>query len=332
MKNLHLDEVITNAYDLRNHYIFREGFMFTSVVEPANVFDGIVIRNPSRCPCSSPRFPFSGYSLQEHIDFVNQYGIEKAVVIAENIDFIKQCPSLKYLWIIPADSAEQNFDYSPLYELSEIRSLSSYVIYGEHDEKSTTIDLTKIKGLKYAGVNDKGHLNYQKAPSMEILQIAMLKDFDSLQHISEMISLKDLTLLQTGVKNLLGLEKLENLQSLTLWYNRSLTDFSSIVEVAHNIRHLSIENCPNISDFTILKKLTNLEYLCLEGKNDLPDLSFLEYMPNLKVFCFSMNVIDGDMTPCLKIPYVAILKGRKHYNLKDKDMPKEKQTDGFRIK
>ena len=39
-------------------------------------------------------------------------------------------------------------------------------------------------------------------------------------------------------------------------------------------------------------------------------------------FLFSMNVLDGDLTPCMKIPYVYCERNRKHYNLKNKDLPR----------
>lgn len=35
-----------------------------------------------------------------------------------------------------------------------------------------------------------------------------------------------------------------------------------------------------------------------------------------------MKVEDGDLTPCLQVPYVHSVKNRKEYNLKDKDLPK----------
>ena len=37
-----------------------------------------------------------------------------------------------------------------------------------------------------------------------------------------------------------------------------------------------------------------------------------------------MNVLDGDLTPCLDIPYVTCIRDRRHYNLKDSALPKGK--------
>ena len=46
MEKLNLDSVITDFSDLYRSYIFRNGFAFTAINEPANVYDAIVIRNP----------------------------------------------------------------------------------------------------------------------------------------------------------------------------------------------------------------------------------------------------------------------------------------------
>ena len=35
-----------------------------------------------------------------------------------------------------------------------------------------------------------------------------------------------------------------------------------------------------------------------------------------------MNVKDGDLTPCLDLSYAYSGKNRKHYNLKDLQLPK----------
>lgn len=94
------------------------------------------------------------------------------------------------------------------------------------------------------------------------------------------------------------------------------------------LRALRIENCPKIEDFSVLAELENLELLELTGKNTLPNLQFLKQMKNLKTFVFDMNVLDGDLTPCLDLSYVYSRKNRKHYNVKDKDMPRGEYVRG----
>lgn len=88
------------------------------------------------------------------------------------------------------------------------------------------------------------------------------------------------------------------------------------------MRALRIENCPKIDDFSVLSELENLEFLELSGKNELPNLSFIKDMKNLKTFIFSMNVKDGDITPCLGLSHVYSMRNHRYYNLKDDDLPK----------
>jgi hypothetical protein len=45
-------------------------------------------------------------------------------------------------------------------------------------------------------------------------------------------------------------------------------------------------------------------------------------MKNLKTFFFDYNVLDGDLSYCLNVPNVCCDRVRKHYNLKDTDLPK----------
>ena len=312
------------------HCIYRQGFVFTSVYGPANILDAIVVRNPKQCDCWSPKKSFSERTLEEHIEIINRYKLERAVIIAEDIEFITQCPTLKYLQIIPSDTA-YSFDYSPLYKMPELRYLSCRTSYGGCTEHIvTTIDYAKIHGLEELYLEGSGHQNYGQIKSLERLVISNDKINTDLQNINSNLNLKKLWIIQNKIKSLKGINQLQNLQELSLDYNRVLHDISEITSIASSLRALYIENCPKIMDFSCLNQLPNLEHLELHGKNTLVNLGFLEKMPKLKTFSFSMKIQDGDLTPCLHVPYVHSTKNRKEYNLRDKDLPKGKyvRADG----
>ena len=140
--------------------------------------------------------------------------------------------------------------------------------------------------------------------------------------------LDTLHMMQCGIYSLNGIETSHKMQCLYLHYNRSLNDINALKKVKHTLKALRIENCPKITDFTVLKELENLELLELSGSNILPNLNFLKTMKNLKTFTFSMNVLDGDLSPCMALSYVYSEKDRKYYNLKDADLPKGKYLRG----
>ena len=189
------------------------------------------------------------------------------------------------------------------------------------------MDYSRLKGLISLRVTSDTDLNYRQIPSLKSLDI----NGAPAKNLSEIFSSQVLDTLQItscGIQTLDGLGASAKLQCLYLHYNRALHDISGLREVASSIRALRIENCPKITDFSVLHQLTNLEYLFLAGSNKLPDLSFIESMPKLKTFIFSMEIVDGNLLPCMKLSYAQCGKMKKHYNVKAKDLPKHKYCRG----
>ena len=326
-----LKQIISDSSVLSVNYLVRDGYVFSSWNDNPNVFDVLVVRHPNDAVCNTQNYPDSSHPLSEYVRLIREENIERAIVIADDISFLKKCPSLRKVSVYPENSAKADFDYSPLYDMQNIKSLNCQTIYGEKGEKSCSIDYSKIRGLIDLGVFGKGHLNYDSIDTLEKLWVSNIKKRDDLYQISHSSELKDLTILQCEIKSLSGVEQYNYLQSLDLSYNRFLNDISDLCKVGKSLRLLNIEGCAKIKDFSSLCDLTNLEHLSLVGSNTLPNLAFLHSMPKLKTFTFSMEVADGDLSACLKIPYVWCQKGKKWYNIKDKDLPKQKPTEPFKI-
>ena len=322
-----IKEVIVDNGILANGYILRDGFPFTAITHPANVYDAIVVKYPKDVQCSCSKIRVSSRSLEEQIGFINEYRIEKALIIAENIDFITMCPTLKHLRIIPADSSGDKFDYSPLYKMSQIKSLQCSTVYGFKDEFSTCIDCVKINGLENIHVTKVGYKNFN---TVETLKGLGLSNYEKRDLSEAFISSKldTLSIFKSKIITLDGIQKSQKMQCLYLYHNRSLQDISALESVKKTLRALRIESCSHINDFSVLGELENLELLELSGSNELDSLGFLKKMKNLKTFIFNMNVKDGDLTPCLDLSYVYSEKNRKHYNLKDSELPKTQYVRG----
>ena len=275
---------VVSSEDLSRHYIIRDGYSFSrNFGDNLKVFDAIVIRNPPDCRNMSPMCGYSKRTLDEHIKLVNDNKLEKAIIVANNIEFIAECPSLKYITKI---------GYAAFENLEEL-----YVFY-------------------------EGHYGYEKLPSLKKLHIAFNKELVYLQDGFCCENLQEIDIIQCRIKNLRKLERASKLQTISLSYNRSLNDLSDLVHLQRSLKNLEIENCPQISNFDFLKELHELEYLRLYGNNTIENLNFLVDMPKLRVFTFSVNVEDGDLRPCMQIPYAYCARKRKHYNLSDRDLPK----------
>ena len=291
----------------------KDGFPFTSICYPFNKHDAICVRPGSR-------------DLEDYIDFINRNNIEQACIIWNSLDFIVRCPSLKYLCILPSAAANDNFDFSPLYEMPEICSLNCVTTYGETGQYTGVIDYSQINGLRDLSLDyNRGALNVASITGLKSLSVggysSKTNDLHGLFCSKELDSLR---LTQCRIHSLNGIEISKKLQCLYLYDNRALHDIDALRHVREKLKVLRIENCSRIKDFSVLKELKSLELLELCGSNILPDLSFLNELSNLKTFCFDMNVEDGDLSPCLRLYYAACLKNKRHYNLKDFDLPKNK--------
>lgn len=321
------NQVIDDCQVFSDRCIMRDGFVFTAIHHPANVYNAIIVKQPNNIPCFSPRVKDSERSLAEHIELINTYKIERAYIIANNIDFITQCPDLKHIYIVPFEFEGNGFDYSPLYKMTGLKSVGCPTIYGRNAEFKTTIDYSQIIGIESIGVSNSGDKNYQNIKTLKSLGITSYKGTDLTNVFSSTI-LDTLIISQCKIKSLEGLQKSEKMQCLYLWYNRSLQDITALRKVKKTLRTLRIQNCPKITDFSVLAELENLELLELTGSNTLPSLDFIKSMKNLKTFTFNMNVLDGDLSLCLNLSYVYSERNRKHYNLKDSQMPRGEYVRG----
>lgn len=310
--------------------VARCGFKFLKG-DKLYIHNNLLIFSPESARASS-YYGHCERTLEEHIALINTMKLERATIIAEDLSFLPRCPTLKYLSVYHARGMDQELDFSPLYEMPEIRSLSlAAPNMGLEKGPAIRLDFTRIRGLKQVAVHTNDRFNYSDVPGLERLFFSNDRRRRDLNGIAAGQSLKELIMIQCSIKSLDGIGAYP-LQSVSLSYLRSLEDISALSECAGTLRCLSIDACGKIRDFSCLSSLNNLEFLHLTGSNTLPDLDFLNLMPNLKVFTFSMTVESGDLSPCLRLAYASCLRGKRHYNLKDSDLPKILDVSGFQLK
>ena len=262
--------------------------------------------------------------------FIQSQNINQAEIVTDNIEFLRDITFLKHFRICPPMSTAKGYDFSPLYSIPEIVSLSCKNQYGTKAQYMSLIDYSQINGLVdlFVSVN-KGTLNFNKIKSLRSLRIVGFKGKN--RNLTDMFcseELDTLQILQSGITSLNGVSTSKKIQCLYLSHNRTLDDISALRHVSGTLKALRISNCPRITDFSVLGELENIELLELSGSNTLPNLKFLHSMKNLKTFIFNVNVLDGDLTPCLPLSYVNTSKNRKHYNLRNSELPKNTYYHG----
>ena len=319
------DEVITDSYQLAQKCIVRDGFVFVSVTNPPNVYDGLLIKVRNENNGISFQCFDSNKTVQEHIDYFNNLKLEKAYIYTDDLTILNELKTLKYLSLVLL-SDKMPIDFTPLYDAQHLISLSISTV--DFEPLANPVDCTKFKSLEFFSVNGQDIINLSSLPSVKTLLISN----DRSNNLYNVFSSEDLDVLmmtQCRIRSLDGIEQSKSMQCLYLYYNRCLENIEALTNTKHTLRALRIENCSKIKDFSVLSKLDNLEHLILVGSNTLQNLNFLKNMKKLKTFVFDYDVLDGDLSLCKKISYVYSGKNRKHFNCKDKDLPKGKYYHGY---
>lgn len=291
------------------------GFEVVALRYPYNQPKAILINQQSICSSAKVDFCCS---------YIADNGIEQADIICDDLAFLNRCPSLKHLRIRPSPNATKEFDFAPLYNIPEVLSLTVQNEGGPKAEITSKIDYLRVNGLVdlFVRVN-KGTLNYNKLGSIKSLRISGFKGKN--RNLTDMFcstELDTLEIIQSGIESLDGIEVSQKMQCLYLSYNRSLSNINALKNVKSTLRALRIVNCPKIMDFSVLSELESLELLELTGNNVIPDFNFIKQMKSLKTLVFSINVQNGDISPCLGLSYVSCSKFRKHYNVPTSALPK----------
>lgn len=290
--------------------------------------DPIVIHNPQDALIVSPVFLRSRKTLDEHIRFIQEHQYRRAFLVGNDISYITQCPSLEAVKVYPSVDVQQ-FECSPLYELPNLQSLFCQTMADDDKNKIADVDYSRFRGLKTLYISGaKGHHHVSQAVSVQNLSCEMgYPNADTLAGAIPTQSLRSLSVCQSPIRSLAGIEEASALCRLSLSYNRRLTDISQLSRLQDSLRFLEIEACGKIRDFTVLSALHNLEFLILKGNNVLPKLEFLKTMPNLRYFHCTFDIADGDLHLCKNLPHASV-QNRRHYSCKNEELPKAKLDPG----
>ncbi len=303
-----------------------DGLPHVPVTFPSNQADGLYVED---------------LQLDELVSYIQNKKKQKAFLEGlTHFEFLSECHCLEHLVVdlrtpfsmwnkLPKrrQTFIHKYDLDVLYDFPNLKSLDIRNCENPIIRPELAVDLGKISALEcYQGdFRFTRNLEYARLLKTVCLNHFTGNDFSVFEKLNQLDTLQ---ITQSKVVTVDGCEKLPKLQCLYLHYNRKLQDISALEGVRDSLKALRIESCGKISDFSVLSKLENLELLELSGNNELPNLNFLRSMKKLNTFIISMNVLDGDLTLCKELSYVYLMRGRKHYNLKDRDMQRGRYIRG----
>jgi protein phosphatase 1 regulatory subunit 7 len=275
--------------------------------------------------------------IDQYINHINENKVRNVVIDyfwgykIDNIDFIKSCPNIEKLSI----SSPFIKDYSPITYLKCLNQINIDVSSIKSIGKSSNaiLDLSLVPSIEIAWLYSCNNIvNLGKCKNLRILTLTFYNPPSrNLEDLTDLVKLKRLTIVRSNIYSLKGSGNLKQLRRLVLSNLPKLNCIDEIEKLSDNLLVLRIEGCKNIQNYEYAAKIKGLKVLAFTGSigtftngGNIPSISFIKQMPNLKAFIFlGSNVIDGDLSSCIGLEYVAF-NNKRHYSLKKEDFPNDK--------
>ncbi len=224
----------------------------------------------------------------------------------DGFDFLNEYNFLEGLEIASRD----DYDYNFLKSLTKLKHLNL------QNQGTSQIDLSFQNNLEVLSLQWRN--NIVGIENCKKLKRLCLVDFkaNNLEFVKDLISLEELKIATSTIKNLDGITNCVLLKLLILGNCKSLNSIKSINHLSM-LKELEIDRCQKIQDYNLLTDLPNLECLQLTDCKDIQSIQFIRNFPKLKklVMLGNTNVLDTDIKPARDIEEV-IYSHRNHYNIK----------------
>lgn len=220
-----------------------------------------------------------------------------------NVNFLKNYPFIKHISISNISNIEG------LYVLKQLESL---YISGD----KLKIDFKYFPNLKYLVIDwSPSLLNIDFCWKLESLSLNRFKPADkNLMRLANISHLRSLTITQSPITSLKGLDDFRQLEKLEINYCSKLEEICCLEGNNETLTALIFDHCKAIKNHEYVHIFRKLKILAYNNCGSIPSIKFIREMPSLEDFRFvGTDIIDGDISPCLGLKYAGFFD-KKHYS------------------
>jgi hypothetical protein len=239
---------------------------------------------------------------------------------SEDLSFLARFPWIEHLTILDSEMVDVS-------AVSVLRNLQYLQISGRTRQR---IDLANFPQLRELRV--QWWLGLRFGGALASLRVLSLSHYNpssgDLTSLPEIPQLENLDLVQSRKLVLSGIGRFSRIKKLAVSYLTGLTDISPLSDFeSGSMEPLEIGDCPKITNHDEVKVIRSLKRLAFNRCGEIPSLGFLDELTALESFSFvGTNILDGDLTPCLRLRFVGFLD-KRHYSHRRAQFP---TADGTR--
>jgi protein phosphatase 1 regulatory subunit 7 len=231
-----------------------------------------------------------------------------------DLSFLLRFPTVEHLTILHAD----------MLDISAIAALRDLKYLHLNGAPRQPVDLANFPLLRELQVEWWPGLRFVEAlSSLRTLCLSHFKPpSGDLTALPEIPQLEDLGLVQSRKLVLSGIGRFSRLKKLAVSYLPALTDLSPLSFFANGVMEsLEFGNCPKIANHDEVRVIRSLKRLAFNQCGKIPSLTFLNELTALESFSFvGTDIIDGNLTPCLRLKFAGFLN-KRHYSHRREEFP-----------
>jgi hypothetical protein len=219
-----------------------------------------------------------------------------------DVDFLK-----KYDFIEGVSIVDRDIDISAINALTGLRRIILTWAYNQ------VLQFSNFKHLEECSLTWSNNVkSVLSCETLKYLRISKFK-FKDFCVLSKLRNLEWLEIVQSSLASLRGIENLQSLNNLELNYINNLENLQGIEEMRGSLCYLMINKCNKIKDYSSICSLVKLKKLVIIDSANIDSLACLNNLHDLKHLHLNVDVLDGDMTPCLGIEKVFFVN-KKHFS------------------
>jgi hypothetical protein len=232
----------------------------------------------------------------------------------DNLEFLADYDFLESLEIVGMG----DFDFQFLGNLKQLRQLSLNI------SGTKVIDLNGLENLEELSLLWRRGKVIGLGSCKNITSMCLI-DYSErdLTLVSTLLGLNSLQIKTSSIETLFGVEHLTKLKNLLLGNCKKLTSLSGL-EKLNSLLNITLDLCPKIKDLSTLANLIKLENIQIIDCKEIDSIRFVKNLYSLKRLALlgSTNVLDGDITPAIKVKDF-VYKTRRHYNVEIQNVENE---------
>lgn len=251
--------------------------------------------------------------IEGSLSFMKREGIKNIIINSgwgydsDNIDFVKN-----NVWIEGISIENEGMDISAINALTHLKHIA---ILTKH---AAEIDCSNFPELITCLISYRNKIsNLDQCVKLKYLMICEYSQSD-LTYFAPLANIEFLTILEGKIVSLDGIENMSKLKELELWHLVKLRSAASLTRVNKSLKRLYLYGNKNFHDYAPIASLTELEYLNILRGGPAASVDFILPLEKLKIAGMNINVLDGNLRPCIERN--VVFKDYRHFSHKSKEV------------